>query len=280
MRTIKRPTWLIEDDRAFNSSEDPVFTSLHKIYADVIYGEVSKETRSLEKLSRLPKENEKIILYGSQPFINSCNFQHPNLNPGSSWSHSHNFQCTRYYDKYKNYMLNSDFYTCSFGDFCNEFHRIFESFQEDRLFLRPDNYYKYFNGQIIYEKDLITGDWHKRLAPNIGKNEILFIAPPKEIIREFRFFLAKDYVISGSQYKNNGEYSLSSGIPSEALTLAITVANQKWLPAPIFAVDIALLSNGDFKVVELNPFNSSSFYCCDIVKIFQHAEFIAANNVN
>jgi hypothetical protein len=275
--SIIRPTWVIEDDRYLNSVDDPVFSALSSIDAKIIPGEICKESRRLTNLTRIPDKNCPVIFYGSQPFIQSCNSQFPDLFPGSRWTIPVNFSCDTYYTKYKKYLLNDIFLVCPFNFFYEKFKSVFARFDTHSLFIRPNDHIKLFNGKIVYLKNLLEGNW-ENIPTNLIMDNLVLISPTKKIIKEFRFFLTRDNVISCSEYENNFEHEFTKKPPQEAIVFANTIANNPWIPSPIFALDIALLEGGDYKIIELNPFNSCSFYNADIPRILIEAEKIAVQS--
>lgn len=275
--SIIRPIWLIEDDRCLHSFDDPVFRALSSIHAKIIPGEICNESRKLINLSCIPEKNSPVIFYGSQPFIQSCNSQFPDFFPGGRWTIPANFSCASYYIKYKKFLLNDTFLICPFSFFYEKFQSVFSQLESNSLFIRPNDHVKLFNGKIIHLESLLDDDWGN-LPINSIMDSLVLISTTKKIIKEFRFFLTKGSVISCSEYKTNFEYEVTKKPPQEAIIFANTIANSPWIPSPIFALDIALLEGKNYKIIELNPFNSCSFYNADIPRILIEAEKIAVQS--
>ena len=96
------------------------------------------------------------------------------------------------------------------------------------------------------------------------------MAPCKEILAEYRFFIIEGQVVTGSQYKIGDRVQSSTIIPSDIYQYASEQA-ARWQPNRAFAIDIAQTHQGP-KIIELNSANSAGFYACDIGKIVDAVE--------
>ena len=96
------------------------------------------------------------------------------------------------------------------------------------------------------------------------------MAPCKEILAEYRFFVIDGEVVTGSQYKIGDQVQSSAAVPSDIYNYASEQA-ARWQPNRAFAIDIAQTPEGP-KIIELNSANSAGFYACDIGKIVDAVE--------
>ena len=139
-------------------------------------------------------------------------------------------------------------------------------FEKD-MFIKPSKDLKAFVGGIIKEGQTIE-DFVKNGRYQAGwQTEIALIAEVKDIYSEYRFFVLGDEVITGSRYIINGEVVTSTIIPEELLNTAKEYA-KLYTPHKLFTMDIAVMKNGDYKIVEYNAFNGSGHYECDLFKLF------------
>ena len=104
---------------------------------------------------------------------------------------------------------------------------------------------------------------------------MMVVAKPKVIDAEYRFFVSKGEVIAGSRYKLNGEHDEDPNYPIEAYNVAFEISKLEWSPAPVFVVDIGKIDNGEYKLLEINSFNCSGMYYCDLEKIVVKSNEVA-----
>ena len=90
------------------------------------------------------------------------------------------------------------------------------------------------------------------------------VSPVKPIYREYRLFIVKHKVVTGSVYRIGGRAEISPDVEAYVLDYARTVM-QRWMPAESCVMDLALTEHG-LKVIEFNNINSSGFYACDVPK--------------
>lgn len=138
----------------------------------------------------------------------------------------------------------------------------------DELFVRPNSGNKQFSGSIFSAKEL------KNFLSlvHVDPWELVICALPKEPpVAEYRFFMKRDkegldwaacrYLPEPDTY-----------IPPEVIQFADLSAMRIFDFIPFgnsFVLDIAVSSEGDKSVLELNSWNSSSFYCIDPEKILK-----------
>lgn len=137
-------------------------------------------------------------------------------------------------------------------------------------FIRPSEDLKQFSGGTSNAQE--AWEWlqdAKNCASSgsymLPGNTYIVIAEPKEISREWRWFIVNGEVISGSQYLKNGQLKPERVTNKEMVKEAQNFAD-KWLPHPCCTMDLALTKDG-ISVIEFNCINSSGFYDHDVVSI-------------
>lgn len=101
-------------------------------------------------------------------------------------------------------------------------------------------------------------------------HEMALIAPVKEILYEYRFFVVNKQVITGSQYKNHDKVQYDTFIPEHILKAAEQYS-QLYQPHDIYTMDLAQTKNS-IDIVEYNCWNGSGLYHSDKLKIFKTVE--------
>jgi len=152
------------------------------------------------------------------------------------------------------------------------------------VFMRPDSDLKLFDGAVFdfYEFKL----WYDRLEVNIesgtyknlSKETVVLLSPKHEILHEWRYVIVDKQIAAWSMYKSQGMLFKSSdpAHKSSAVDYMVNhIAKKDWQLAPAYVVDICETSNNDIHMIELNTFNASGFYDCDIMNIIHHASQLA-----
>lgn len=104
----------------------------------------------------------------------------------------------------------------------------------------------------------------------IDDNYIMVCASPKYIAKEYRFFVIKGELITGSMYNSDGEFyikNIDNDREYDRHRLFVNKMIQKYSPDSCFVIDICELEDKSLKVVECNCINCSGFYAIDIEKL-------------
>ena len=159
-------------------------------------------------------------------------------------------------EKYKGLLLNEDATIEEFGNLT----------PDQPVFIRPCWDDKAFAGFVI-EPDALR-EWQSRAldivdtAATLTPETPVLTAPPKAILREFRFFIVEGLVITGSLYREQGHRRYSTDCEETAWACAQTAAGI-WRPDKAFVIDVAMTHGGP-KIIEINCMNSAGFYEADL----------------
>jgi len=188
------------------------------------------------------------------------------LQSGGRWLTLENYRCSKYYPKI----------TSRVNDCCAWAHwgelkadgassRYFR--QEDRLFIRPDSGAKLFTGTTITKKW-----WRKELEiienlpwSKIRDDDLVLLAPAKEIVKEVRGLYHRDKLISHAVYA--GEEG-----GGEIVTMEYIARSNRWFPDEFFTVDVAFYPSGMWAILEFNSFVSAGLYDMDMSKVASAVE--------
>ncbi len=130
------------------------------------------------------------------------------------------------------------------------------------FFIRPLEDNKAFNGEVINHETLSL--WKKDPSKKYLLDLDVIVSPVKNIYKEYRLFIVKNKIITGSVYKINGKGQVST-IIEDSVVEYVSKIIKKWVPCESFVIDICLTENG-YKIIEFNNINSSGFYASDISK--------------
>lgn len=189
-----------------------------------------------------------------------------------AWFDKEILSCRSYYSHWGKYLLQKEYAFYTLKEIARLKDYLFDKFgKDDKLFIRPDGNDKEFCGDIVCKEKFIywydSANWH-----NPPKDLLCVVAKPEEIIAEYRFIVADNKVVAGSQYMRNGvEYD--PNYPTAAGELA-EEASKVWSPHPIYSLDVAETPEG-FKIVECGSFNCSGYYSANLKDIVRAASEIA-----
>lgn len=172
--------------------------------------------------------------------------------PGSLLNDNHNFEV--YSKHYGKNMFNSDsiilnFEMCDFSMLPNLF------------FARPTLDNKSFTGKVFSKDEFIN--LHTQFKANKwNTNFNIQIATPKNIQKEFRFWVVGDKVVTGSLYRYGQNVFYDNVIDDDAFDFAQNMINI-YKPAQAFVIDI-VMANNEYSIMELGCINSAGFYKANI----------------
>ena len=201
------------------------------------------------------------IIYGSTTFMLNAS-KDERLKPGVFYDPK-TFQMQNYVAYWKEHILNYDGHLMEFG----KLHTL-NSAPEKLWFIRPNHDGKEFSGKVETFVDLVH--WSAQICqlelPDFNTNTEVWIAEPKEILKEWRLFIVDDAIISTSRYMHKGALDESAtDIPSEMLDFA-TLRIAEYRLSDVYVMDIAQVDHM-YKLIECNCFNGTGFYKHDIGKI-------------
>src|SRR5690606_27025884 len=162
------------------------------------------------------------------------------------------FKCSHYYPYLGNHLLAESYTMMPIGDVHRLRHLIFQRHgDDDTIFIRPDSGGKIFTGRLLY-KESLDHDLDYIGYDTIPESEMVVISSPRNIKAEWRFVVADNKVIAGSQYRRGGQKSISDQVDPKALKLAGEIASIGYQPARIYTMDICQTLYGHFYLLEIN----------------------------
>jgi hypothetical protein len=250
--------WLVESD-IFDEGYLPALTkALDRVGS--AYQVVKYVPFSGELFDEFEPE-DCVITYGSINLVRLVQ-DLKNWNPGSfcTWE---NYKCSRYYPKFYNVLLNAH---CSWMPMSYLLHKQSESGLGRQVFLRPDDGEKTFTGGTFSLADFDENFYF--LGPAIESDILVLMARPREITREWRFFVSGEEVITGSLYREKGKLNHQLCESGEAFEFAQFIARVSYKPDPVFSVDVCE-SEGKLYLLELNCFSCAGFYASNLDKLVE-----------
>ena len=218
-------------------------------------------------------EKSCVVFYGSLNLMRRL-FHTKNWVPGG-WCNLDNFKCSTYYSYFSDYLLNSDYVFLPLNEFIRQKDFIFSIFGNE-IFVRPDSGYKEFTGKVIFSKEKIDLNTFDIGFYYDNSNIMILISSVKKVLREWRFVVTEKEIVTGTCYKVDKELGVDEGNYENAFNFAQKIISEvKWMPDPIYTLDVCERDNGRLYVLEINGFSTSGLYDCDIEKIVKVASELA-----
>ena len=145
---------------------------------------------------------------------------------------------------------------------------------KEEMFVKPSKDLKAFAGIIVPKgKTIYEEVYSHQLSSNFADNpddEVIMIAPLKEIVKEYRNFVINGKIVDSSIYKIGPKvtYEVPTDFELEQLRDFLDVLKDYYEPHSAYVVDFAKLEDGSLELIEYNCINCAGMYAVDRRKIF------------
>ncbi len=145
---------------------------------------------------------------------------------------------------------------------------------EGDKYLRPLSPFKEFAGQLFSIEQIDKEVAWLKQGKNINAEELMCaISPARYINREWRCIFVDNKYVGGSQYMQSHELEVSPEVPERVIEFAQSIAADSYFTNIFdFVLDVGECYNvynaTELKLVELNGFETASFYAADLAKIY------------
>jgi hypothetical protein len=175
-----------------------------------------------------------------------------------------NLRCTTYYTYFGPYLLNNQYFILPLGELMRRRVEILEYFgSSGELFIRPDSNMKSFRAGVF---DLNVLNTMQAIGSELRRDEttLVLVSGKRPIKQEWRFFVYKNEVVTGSLYLI-GEEQINETIRGGDLEnyVATVLKQVNWHPELLYTVDICE-SAGELYVLELGSFSCAGEYGADL----------------
>lgn len=256
--------WYIEKEFFWEGQPDTILSALKNLNVEFYLQKYKPFEKGYSYDVFQP--NDCVLVHGSIEFVNRVYKEAPWV-PGATWIDKKNLLCSTYYSFYGEHLLNQEYCFVTLSELKRRKDFYFKVFGENnKMFIRPDSPYKEFTG-FVAEKDTLETKILTMSYVDLDPTLLVLIAKPKKILAEYRFYICRGEVVTGCRYMLNAEHDEKIGYSGNALLLAQELSKMEWMPSPIFVVDIGETEDGECKLLEINSFNSSGMYLCDLEKI-------------
>lgn len=229
----------------------------HKLEYEII------KWRPFSESIELLTDRKDIVCFGSVSLTKMA--QKYNWKPGVFFNDAHDMET--YMKAYGDYMLNSDGVCINYADPLPEF-------LDEYFFARPTRDTKVFSG-AVFSRDTWEAWFKVGLDPSVDTSlkpdTRIFVANTKPIEKEIRCWIVDGKVVTISLYKLGKKgFQQNYDHEQEAIDFAQKMVDI-YAPSRGFVLDICL-TDGQYKVVEINCMNCAGFYDANMSKLIQAIE--------
>lgn len=172
------------------------------------------------------------------------------------------FCCTEWYPLATAWLLNREWRCVTAEELvANRDQIVADVGHDDSLFVRPNSPLKPFSGRRL-SRDQITlaGLDHGFYYEDASLPVI--VAPACEVTREWRYVVVDRRVVAGSAYLADGRVATPDDPFGSPWAFAEEIANALKPPESVYVLDVCE-SDGNLRLLELNPFSGADLYACD-----------------
>ena len=221
------------------------------------------------------EKGECVVAYGCIEFLEALDTLKMNYIP-SRYMEREFLTCRYYMPKIPSeLLLNDDYIMLPYAEFKRNPNRIYNLFNTNNLFIRPDSGLKTFAGTTILQEDFKYEINSLENLTSVMAETIVLLSSVKTIKAEYRILVGNRKIIASSQYKRDNKLNMKEGAPFEALELANKIARLDFQPDLVYTVDIAETDDNNFKIIELNSFSAAGLYHCDPKTVLTEVSRIA-----
>jgi len=260
--------WLVEP-QVFEGDATSLLDGLERLG---VPHEVCTFGRPYESYLDAFSDDECVVFYGSLQFARLIQ-RNARWIPGV-YCNLPQFQCTYYYPRFGEHLLNSDYFILPYGDFIrqNKYGRMGVASATRGMFIRPSSGFKTFTG-CLFEEEKIINELNCVCEPET----LVVVAPPAKIVREWRTIVAEGEIIASSQYKEGDKFIRKEGSPESVIEYGNKVLDSvEYSPDFVWSLDICEKKSGELKVLEVGSFSCVGLYACDVDPIIQKVNYLAA----
>lgn len=216
--------------------------------------------------TKLPRKGSCVFIYGSIGVTQYLALRQ-GYTPGA-WFDRQPFRCVEYYTHWREHILQSNYIFLPIGEVFNRFQSLVSEYGDgEKLFVRPDDNNKVFNGYVVGKDNYEP--WRKTLEQGeLNPVTLAVVAKPQKIIHEWRLYMNRGKYITGSQYTHFGEYFVQPLVPAGIVEFAESLPVYDGLP-PVYVLDVCIISipreqGPMMKVMEIGSVNCAGLYEPDL----------------
>jgi len=264
---IKNMNWLVQDTPFLGDAQQAEFLK-ELAYADQTVIPLDRLWSATIDLKLRSVDNKPIIPIGSQNLTWFGINEWYGLDPWAIFSKSDHPTYDRMRMGYGSHFLNEDAGLCTIRDLI-----ILKT-----AWIRQNAHFNIIKGQVIEPNEWpalamnhLRQRWYRydTLGDALTIDSVVAYASVKTILAEYRLFVVKGQVVTGSQYRRDGQDHFANIDNQRHLIKFGQNMVDLWSPSETFVLDICVDEFGILKVLETNCLNCSGQYMIDGGKLIE-----------
>ncbi|MEZ6036772.1 MAG: ATP-grasp domain-containing protein [Planctomycetota bacterium] len=188
------------------------------------------------------------------------------------------FCCSRWYDAAAPWLLNRRFVMATARALTDAPSDVLAPIgTPERVFVRPDSPLKPFAGRVVATAELTLRALDHGFYYD-DEHLPVVAAPVVPVDAEWRYVVVDGVVVAGSAYQADGRSALPDDPRGEPWQLAQTIAAAMPAPQRVYVLDLCR-SEGELRLLELNPFAGADLYATDAAAIVAAVDAVARSSV-
>ena len=164
-------------------------------------------------------------------------------------------------------LLKRKWTSIKMGEFRKDPKPWMDLLNSTKIFIKVSRFGKFGGAHTIGLEDI---EFYAKKY-KINDDEIMILASPANFKKEYRVIVKDNMGLTACQYKSNGVMDEQTLDPEEERKVLQWV-NTNAIPlngckSPVYVLDIGIIGDAIWAIVEMNSFSSSGFYKCDMDKI-------------
>jgi hypothetical protein len=287
-----KPKWLIEPDCFGDNNPQKLALIAQSLGYDVqmLPRNISASDLGTRVKLKFPND-ECVIIYGSLELVMHTH-RHHRWYPGD-WCNFEKLKTSAYMAYWARWSIHFNWAFYPFAEFIRNKDQIMRrhgigefanEYWHYASFVRSDA-----NNKVIGSASVVHSNEWDRWYRNVmvwhpSPEMMVMVSEPSEIAEEYRCVVSfapqgqrKRNFVTGSRYVKDGDVSIAA-MDDESDVAAFCdkiLTETPYDVAPLFAMDIARLKNGELKLLEIGSINTCGLYDCDLRKVFDIANEIA-----
>lgn len=145
----------------------------------------------------------------------------------------------------------------------------------EHFFMRPVSDSKAFSGQVFEWQEYI--DWRNRVVAleddgsTLTPDTTVLVCEPKPIMREYRLWVVDNEIVTASLCKIGSQVRYDANVDQDVLDYARMVLDI-WQPDRAFVLDVGMVDEHTYKVIEVNCLNAAGLYAANVGKLIAALE--------
>lgn len=172
------------------------------------------------------------------------------------------FRCSSWYSRARRWLVHDNWQILPANQLVANSEAVFARLgASESVFVRPDSPLKPFSGRVLQRHGITLRAMDHGFYYDEETLPVV-VAPTRKIGREWRYVVVRGLVVAGSAYEAATRAARPDTSDGSPWQFARAIAETLEAPEDTYVLDICE-TDGDLRLLELNPFSGADLYACD-----------------